>query len=657
MESELIQQVSELKQENIFHTNIINNLPHYIFWKDKQSKFLGCNKVFANSAGFTDPKDVIGKTDFDMPWGNSQAKNYIADDKAIMDSGQARINYEEIQTQIDESFRYMLVSKVPIYNASGEIAGILGIYNDITELRLAQQKAEAASKAKSEFLANLSHDLRTPLSSVASLAEQLTNRIQDPELNKLATEAQSCAEQLMLLIDEILEITEIDLGSISRQEKIFSLDDLVEAVFDLVKTAAIQKGLMFNYQIDKQIPQNLVGKSLLLHRVILNLLSNAIKFTHQGRIDLSAKLIHQQGPNVTIEIQVADTGIGIPKDKFAQIFEQFERLSSAYEGTYEGRGLGLYIVKQFIEALGGEISLNSTENKGTTFIVTVPFKLVSAEDESKAIKQFHQSRKNPNSVLIDATAHIEKEAKILLVEDTEIAKKVAVMTLEKLTKKVDVAVNGTEAIQKATANQYDLIFLDIGLPDMSGIDAAKRIREFEQTANRFPVPIIALTAHLSQSSIQTCLNAGIQQVIIKPLSLARATALFENWLDESFVVKNISQNTSQSQDKSKAVEKEIEQELLKQLPDNRNKIVAAFATQNRETLRDAVHYLHGPTRYTKMKSLQQACNSLESAIIDNFSQEEINELYDDLLDEIQKALQAGGSLVMSDGGSNCQGNK
>ena len=484
--------------------NIINNLPHFIFWKDTNLVFKGCNKNFAITAGFPDEKDVINKSDFDMPW-SQEAKEYQADDKRILTAGIAKLNYEEEQTQQDGSIHTMLVSKVPMYN-NDKLSGILGIYTDITErkkmeedLKAAKIESEKANEAKSNFIANMSHDIRTPITGMLGLAEELKDNATSEDDYNSCELLISATQELLTLLNEIISVLNLKSGNLQNRASIFSVHDVMRHNLSLLKPAANHKGLELRVLIDNNVPLLLEGNQTFLDRIILNLMSNAIKFTDQGHVAITISSTQKTKGSVQLRISVEDTGIGIPNDKFNLIFESFSRLNPSYQGKYQGSGIGLYTIKQYIDALNGTIDLKSKEGLGSTFTVSIPLNIAEELDNiTKKDKVVKKNNDNNN---------------ILVIEDNQLAARMACYILENCGCTTTIASTGLEAVEKSKENDFDLIFLDIGLPDIAGVDVAKLLRR-----NRIDTPIIALTGHLLNEEKETYHDAGIQDVIIKPLS-------------------------------------------------------------------------------------------------------------------------------------------
>src|SRR3990167_10125960 len=301
---------------------LINYLPHAVFWKDQNLIFAGCNKQFANHFGYESPADIIGKTDYDLPFPSSFANQYRIDDLEVLSTGKPKINYEEMQIQSDGSLKTVLVSKVPFCDQQGTIIGVLGIYTDITErkqkeeqLKQAKEHAELASIAKTTFIANISHDLRTPISGIVGMSEILKDSLLDAKQKQCAQWVYEAGWQLSKLLTDVLETVSIN-QVIERdvQEEIFDIQSCIQEIVQLERPSIEIKGLRFTLDLDLKIPQYVIGDYTKIHRVLLNLLSNAIKFTENGCIDFIITILDSTNDELRIEFKIIDTGIGIPPE-------------------------------------------------------------------------------------------------------------------------------------------------------------------------------------------------------------------------------------------------------------------------------------------------------------------------------------------------------
>ena len=390
----------------VFLKNITRVLPQYLFWKDAQSVYLGCNENFAQLVGLRSCEDIIGKTDFELNW---QPYGLMAEDFQQADqdtlNGHPITNQEEILMLPDGKKIMTLVSKRPIVDDDGSLLGIVGYFTDITalkekerELRLAKQQAEAANQAKSIFLTNMSHDLRTPLSGLLGMAHLMEQEMESESGQAAVKDLIRAGGQLLNLINEFIEFSKCEAGDLPVYDVKFNLRELIDNVMALHTPAAQEKQLHFDLAWDDQLPTYVIGDATRLHRILLSLISNAIKFTHEGSVTIGLRRLQRKARRLVIECWIQDTGIGIPADKRQQIFSRFTRLHPAYQARYPGSGLGLALAKQFIDDLDGEIYVESLEHQGSTFTFLAPLKMPlseSAQHAQSIAAQPHSNIINP----------------------------------------------------------------------------------------------------------------------------------------------------------------------------------------------------------------------------------------------------------------------
>ncbi len=367
--------------------NMIANMPGHVYWKNKEGVYLGCNNRQAKSLGFSYGSEIIGKTDFDLPWKKEVANLFRENDIRIMESEQTEIVEEK--SQVDGKEAIMLSQKTPLWNNKGEVVGILGISTDITDrkefensLRFAKEAAEAANQAKTEFLANMRHDIRTPLTGIVGFSEILKSESKEPRIKEYADNLVASSKALLNLMNEVLEAVRVSSGEIPMLKRKFNLANTVEQVMALYQARAKEKELNLSHTLDIKLPQFVIGDKIRVHRVLMELISNALNFTDNGYVTVKVELAKQKDRELVIRMIVSDSGLGIPKDKQQDIYVQFKRLTPSYQGIYKGAGLGLYVVKQFIDELGGEIYVDSEPRKGTCFTCLIPLQEPLLDDDS-----------------------------------------------------------------------------------------------------------------------------------------------------------------------------------------------------------------------------------------------------------------------------------
>ncbi len=502
---------------------IISKFPGHLYWKDKDGHYLGVNEDHLISMGLTSVKDVIGKTDFDFIW-HDLAQKYREIDLKVMETGERYSIEEQAHTSKGRNRTY-ISHKQPLRNSDGKIVGIIGTSVDISEQKEVQQalkeaklKAERASQVKSEFIANMSHDLRTPLAGIQSLVEDIIGKTTDTNILDDAKLLQNASGDLLYLIDSILEVVRTDADQLIYEKRQFNLKNLVNNIINMVQPKINDKKLQMNIQYDNNLPEYVVGFGLLLQRVLLNLIGNAIKFTNiNGKIGLSLQYLHLKNEKTILRVTVTDTGIGIPADKMDFVFEKFSRISSAYASAHKGAGVGLYMVKCYVEQMGGTMMVDSKEGEGSSFCLEIPVDIVDAPVS-----------KNVSELPSNTNRHYSSVS-VLLVEDNLIAQRSQSNKFTDLGCTVQLAKDGKEAQELFSHHQFDIIILDLGLPDIDGHTLAKRFRADHLNPNSL-VPIIFLTAHDTSINVNVEECGGLTIFKQKPLLAKDAKQLLDTYL-------------------------------------------------------------------------------------------------------------------------------
>ena len=418
---------------------------------------------------------------------------------------------------------------MPIRNSSGEVVGVAGISMDVSELKNAREKAEAANHAKTEFIANMSHDIRTPLNGVISVSEILRKMAYSQEDKEYGEMIYVASQRLLELLNSVLDVAVLEhVNENDIHTETFNVYDLLKHLCGLMQASSHAKGIELKLEMSKNLPHYLMSDRLKVQRIIQNLLGNAIKFTHQGYIRLHAKLLSKSKNIARIQFCVEDTGIGIPKHQQSQIFERFFRATPSYEGVYQGHGVGLYIVKKFVRLLGGEVEVLSKEGEGTQFFFSLKMKIGKEEDAKPILYEEATRQKILKTIKIKSKVEpvlsklpIKEKSldslHILLVEDNAIASKAAGILLEDLGCCVQTADNAEAGISLFKGQFFDLVIADLGLPGIQGDEMTSLLRYWEKIFQKNPTPIVALTAHANDQIKNNCLLAGMNQVYMKPL--------------------------------------------------------------------------------------------------------------------------------------------
>jgi signal transduction histidine kinase/DNA-binding NarL/FixJ family response regulator len=382
------------------------------------------------------------------------------------------------------------------------------------ELRLS---AERASQAKTEFLANISHEVRTPMTGVLGLSTLLLDTKLDTKQEKMIAAIRDSADALIGIVDEILDFSRLQRGQVELEHTAFDISILMDGVTSLMQPRAASKGLALSSEMKGFTSRRFIGDGGRIRQVLLNLVNNAIKFTESGSVLIRAEAVGR--PQKTrIRLVVEDTGVGIPEESLARIFTRYHQTSARSTNGAGGSGLGLAITKQLVQLMGGEIGLTSAVNEGTSFWVELDL-----EPGPEDTLRVDESTRMGESL-------IRTGARVLVAEDNPTSRMVTEALLKKLSCQVDTAMDGREALQKAVANDYDVVFMDCYMPMMDGFQATRRIHRLPKNE---ALPVIALTASVTEEDRVRCAEAGMNDVIGKPVQISILARALERWVPVS----------------------------------------------------------------------------------------------------------------------------
>jgi signal transduction histidine kinase/ligand-binding sensor domain-containing protein/CheY-like chemotaxis protein/HPt (histidine-containing phosphotransfer) domain-containing protein len=411
-------------------------------------------------------------------------------------------------------------------------------------LREAKFAAEQAAMAKSEFLARMSHEIRTPINIIMGMADLLSESGLTDRQRRYVGSFQSAGELLLSIINDILDFSKIEAGRIELEHTAFSLRDELRRVADLAAFRASGKGLGFSWTVADGVPDLVVGDPARLRQVLMNLLGNALKFTVSGevrlRVELGADTARRAAPSpgeaFLARFTITDTGIGIPQKVLGDIFDRFTQADVSTSRQYGGTGLGLAICRKLVDLMGGTITVTSEEGRGSEFSFTAMFEVADRTlvPESAVPATPETAFPAGEAVSVDPPAararSAAKRAAVLLAEDNEANRNVVRLFLADLPVEISVAENGLQAVEEAGRRPFDLVFMDVEMPGMDGLDATRAIREMEARTGRPAAPIIALTAHAFQEHRQQCLEAGCTDFVTKPVGKARLVQVLDTYL-------------------------------------------------------------------------------------------------------------------------------
>ncbi len=508
-----------LRDQLQFTQQLIEVTPYPIYFQDVEGHYLGFNKAFETFWGI-ERGEWTGKTVYDLLPRDLAHMHHDMDQHLLRETGTQ--SYEAPVQAADHKVHDTIYQKASFTRADGSVAGLIGIISDITEikraaaeLQRAAEAAEAANRSKSDFLANMSHEIRTPMNGIIGMTELALDTELNPEQREYLGMVKSSADALLTIINDILDFSKIEAGKLGIEDIPFSLHQTLNESIKTLSLRATQKGLRLEAQIPPEVPEHLTGDPGRLRQILINLVGNAIKFTERGEIVVSVELEASEGNEATLHFSIRDSGIGIPPDKQKDIFDAFSQADGSITRKYGGTGLGLSITTRLVEMMHGKIWVESEHGIGSTFHFTARFGLCGETGQEEK-----------NEV---AAQGIRTRYSILLVEDNPINQLLARTLLEKAGHLVTLANNGCEGLEMLALASFDLVLMDMQMPEMDGIEATLRIREKERQHGDH-IPIIAMTANAMQGDRERCLEAGMDGYLSKPIQAGQLFATIETIL-------------------------------------------------------------------------------------------------------------------------------
>ena len=433
----------------------------------------------------------------------------VADLKKKFRQSEKRAFTEKVEIQFlckDRSYKFLEFNAINLKHKVG-LNGFILDCRDITQRKRDAEELVRLQKAKEQFLANISHEIRTPINGIAGMAGLLSQDSSPDERATYLNAIKHSAENLKVIINDILDLAAIDSGKLRFEKIPFNLHDLLPSLIGMFAYQAKEKKLKLDYKIQPPLNRILLGDPVRLNQILINLISNAVKFTHSGQIRVLCSAEEKHKTGCTVKIQVVDTGVGVPSDKLDTIFESFSQADASVTRKYGGSGLGLTIVKQLVELQDGTIEVESEEHKGSNFIVRIPYTFGKSERLKKTTLQ------KTNETL---AAKGGGGLRVLLVEDNDINRLYAKSILQQWNCAVDIAENGLVAIEKIKSKFYDVVLMDVQMPVMDGYEATRAIRLMDSHMRH--APIIALTANATKTDIEKCLSSGMNDYLPKPFT-------------------------------------------------------------------------------------------------------------------------------------------
>ncbi|WP_324674920.1 PAS domain S-box protein [Hymenobacter sp. GOD-10R] len=513
-----------LAEQNHLFRQVIDTTPHLIYLKDEQGNYLLANRATADLFGLS-TAEIIRTNPSQLPVNAEEAAEYLQFDRQVITTGREVVGEDKF-TQANGDVMWFYSIRRPFELADGTVQ-VLGVSSNITELkqvqnalREAKEAAEENANTKQAFLANMSHEIRTPMNGVLGLASLLAKTPLDEQQSQYLDHIRHSAENLLVVINDILAMAQLGAGKIRPEATHFDLREVLQASLHSLQPRANEKGIVLQLEEPSaQVATFVIGDPYRLRQVLLNLLSNAVKFTNDGTVWLSCRLLTESEDEVRFEFSVRDTGIGIPAHQLKNVFEAFTQASDSTAREYGGSGLGLSISRGLVELLRGEITAESQPNEGSTFRFSLPFAPASADaiPVPSALPESHYQSLG--------------DRRVLLTEDNRINQMLVEVILRNWGMHVDTASTGQEAIALFQQHRYDVVLMDIQMPGLDGVATTNLLRQHADP-ERAATPVIALTAHAMPGENERYRAAGLDGYLSKPfreedLFRVMATALQE----------------------------------------------------------------------------------------------------------------------------------
>ena len=626
--------LSSYAKKGLFYKSVVEEGSDVIFIVDYRGLILYCNNS-VRDLGYR-ASGLIGKNFFDFI-----EPSILPNFKIEFKKCTKRRFSESVEFQFkckDKSYKFFEFNSINL-KQKDELEGLILDCRDISQRKKDALELLRAQKTKELFLANISHEIRTPINGIAGMADLLSQNPSADDQTLYLKAIKTAAENLKVIINDILDLASIESGKLKFEKINFHLDETIRSLVDTFRLQSQEKGILLEYKMDSKTPGVFIGDPVRLNQILINLISNALKFTHQGSIKISVSIEQIKEKDYYLKFEIKDTGIGIPKSKLKTIFESFSQADASVTRKYGGTGLGLTIVRQLVQLQHGTIKVSSEENEGSTFTVVMPYKI--------GIKDLQVTK---GRSALNKTLQL-KNASILLVEDNDINRLYAGSILKMWGCPFDTAENGEVAIEKFKNSHFDLILMDIQMPVMDGFETTKVIRQWNNEKSK--IPIVALTANATQRDIDKCISLGMNDCLTKPFTQEDLLKVLDKYLGSKFHVIGSENNKIISQEHADKVDfsylekvsgnnksfiKEIAEAFLKSIPTSIQELNKYSDNENWTELARVAHKIKPSITLLGVHNLKDKIVKLEEEAKRHKNPWLINKLSKEISSELKETL-------------------
>jgi PAS domain S-box-containing protein len=505
------QAAEELRRSRQKLISLVNAMQEGVVFADEQGVVQTVNPCFCDLVGLS-PDLIVGRSIAEMH--GSRLRERI---EKMIDGLKRGGGIVTMERTIGE--RHYVLRIQPVRDGKSYLGTVLNVH-DMTAQREARLAAEEAAQAKTAFLANISHEIRTPMNGILGMLDILSSTSLNAEQRKFLQTIQSSADGLLEILNQVLDFSKNEAGRTRLEKRDFAVGTLIEDLEELMKGRLAGKALRLQHLVDRGVPRWLRGDEMRLRQILLNLLANAVKFTTAGTVALHVTLERPIEDRPWIRFAVRDTGIGISEEKRKRLFKPFSQVDDSTTRRYGGTGLGLAICRQLVEMMGGRIGVDSVKDEGSTFWFVVPLEM------GKPVRRNPRARSSTRRMVCAGG----RKPRILVAEDSRVNQEVARRLLEKLGCTVEIAGNGRQALAAIQHRSFDLVFMDIQMPELDGVEATQKLRTWEaREGEGMHHIVVAMTAHAMQGDREKCLQAGMDDYVAKPVKRAALKAMLKKY--------------------------------------------------------------------------------------------------------------------------------